>query len=127
MNMWYVYVDKNLIKYSKEKPKTIYIEIEKMPSIPTKKGYVATLRADFKNKKVWYELVEIPKTEEEIIAEHEADIKAELEKLDTVANRAIEDLYIGLQANGITITPYSEIDKVFAKKKSLRAELASLN
>lgn len=68
------------------------------------------------------DVVEIPKTEEEINQERVEEIKAELEQLDVTINRATEDLY-----NLTNTTPYKSTKEVIDKKEALRAELKELN
>ena len=50
-----------------------------------------------------------------------AGIIKELEELDTIINRATEDLYTATNT-----TPYANVQEVIAKKEALRAELAEL-
>lgn len=67
------------------------------------------------------DVVEIPKTEDEIKQERIEEIKAELNSLDTTINRATEDLYVLTNT-----TPYTTIQEVIAKKEELRKELQEL-
>lgn len=67
------------------------------------------------------DVVEIPKTEEEIKQERIEEIKAELSQLDTIINRSTEDLYVLTQT-----TPYTTTQEVITKKEELRAELKNL-
>ena len=67
------------------------------------------------------DVVEIPKTEEEIKQERIEDIHEELNSLDTTINRATEDLYVLTNT-----TPYTTIQEVIAKKEELRKELQEL-
>lgn len=67
------------------------------------------------------DVVEIPKTEEEINQERVEEIKAELEQLDVTINRATEDLYV------LTDTiPYKSTQEVIDRKEELRAELKKI-
>ncbi len=67
------------------------------------------------------DVVEIPKTEEEINQERIEEIKIELEKLDATVDRQWEDYY---KREGIT--PVERIATVIAKKEELREELKTL-
>lgn len=68
------------------------------------------------------DVVEVPKTQEEINSERVEEIKAELTELDNTINRATEDLYT------LTKTiPYETIQQVIDKKIELRKELNALN
>lgn len=67
------------------------------------------------------DVVEIPKTEEEINQERIVEIKTELNNLDTTINRATEDLYALTNT-----TPYKSTQEVIAKKEELRKELQNL-
>ena len=67
------------------------------------------------------DVVEIPKTEEEIKEERIEEIKSELNGLDGTINRATEDLY------SLTNTmPYQTTLEVINKKEELRKELQTL-
>lgn len=68
------------------------------------------------------DIVEIPKTEEEINQERVKEIKEELNSLDNTINRATEDLYVLTNT-----TPYQSTQQVIARKEELRAELQNLN
>ena len=67
------------------------------------------------------DVVEIPKTQEEINSERAEEIKTELTELDTTINRAIEDLY-----KLTNTTPYQKTAEVIARKEELRQELKEL-
>lgn len=68
------------------------------------------------------DVVEIPKTEEEMNKEKEEKIKEELEELDKTINRATEDLY------ELTDTkPYKSTEEVIERKKELRQQLKNIN
>jgi len=67
------------------------------------------------------DIVEIPKTKEEINQERIEEIKSELNELDTTINRATEDLYVLTNT-----TPYTTTQEVIAKKEELRKELQEL-
>lgn len=67
------------------------------------------------------DVVEIPKTQEEINAERAEEIKAELEDLDSTINRATEDLY-----TLTSTTPYQKTAEVIQQKEALRQELQTL-
>lgn len=67
------------------------------------------------------DIVEIPKTQEEINAEREEEIKAELQNLDSTINRATEDLYVLTNT-----TPYEKTAEVIQQKEELRQELQTL-
>lgn len=67
------------------------------------------------------DVVEIPKTQEEIKRERKIEIKLELEVLDKDINRATEDLYMLAK-----IIPYEKTREIIQKKKELREELKSL-
>ena len=67
------------------------------------------------------DVVEIPKTEEEIKQERIEGIKAELNSLDTTINRATEDLYILTD-----LRAYDSIEDVITRKEELRKELKKL-
>ena len=67
------------------------------------------------------DVVEIPKTEEEINQERIEEIKAELTQLDTTINRATEDLYILTD-----LRAYDTIEAVITRKEELREELKNL-
>ena len=67
------------------------------------------------------DVVEIPKTQEEINSERAEEIKNELIELDTTINRATEDLYTLTNA-----TPYQKTAEVIASKEELRQELKEL-
>lgn len=67
------------------------------------------------------DVVEVPKTQEEINAERVEEIKNELITLDGTINRATEDLY-----KLTNTTPYETIQEVINKKEELRSELHTL-
>lgn len=67
------------------------------------------------------DVVEIPKTQEELNAEKETEIKQELAELDITINRATEDLY-----NLTNTTPYESTQNVINRKIELRNELKTL-
>lgn len=68
------------------------------------------------------DVIEIPKTQEEINEENVIEIKKELEKLDQTINRATEDLY---ELTGTT--PYKSTGDVIERKKELRQQLKQIN
>lgn len=68
------------------------------------------------------DVVEIPKTEEELNQERIEEIKSELSNLDNTINRATEDLYTLTNT-----TPYQSTQEVIERKEELRAELQNLN
>ena len=68
------------------------------------------------------DVVEIPKTQEEINQERENEILTELKKLDDTVERQWEDYYIKWE-----ITPVDRIAVVITKKEELRKELQSLS
>lgn len=67
------------------------------------------------------DVVEIPKTEEEINQERIEEIKNELNSLDTTINRATEDLYILTD-----LKAYDTVEQVILRKEELRKELQEL-
>jgi hypothetical protein len=67
------------------------------------------------------DVVEMPKTEEELKQERIEEIKAELNELDKTINRATEDLYILTD-----LRAYDSIEAVITRKEELRAELKTL-
>ena len=67
------------------------------------------------------DVVEVPKTQEEINSERAEEIKTELTELDTTINRATEDLYTLTNT-----TPYQKTAEVIARKEELRQELKEL-
>ena len=67
------------------------------------------------------DVVEIPKTQEEINEERVEEIKIELETLDETVDRQWEDYYI--REN---VTPVDRIAIVINQKKELREELKTL-
>ena len=67
------------------------------------------------------DVVEVPKTQEEINKERAEEIKNELSELDTTINRATEDLYTLTNT-----TPYQKTADVIARKEELRQELKEL-
>ena len=67
------------------------------------------------------DVVEIPKTEEEINQERIEEIKEELNSLDSTINRATEDLYILTD-----LRAYDTIEEVITRKEELRKELKNL-
>lgn len=67
------------------------------------------------------DVVEIPKTEEELKHEKIAEIKEELQELDKTINRATEDLYDLTET-----TPYESTAQVIERKKELRQQLKNL-
>ena len=67
------------------------------------------------------DVVEVPKTQEEINEERAEEIKNELVILDNTINRATEDLYILTNK-----TPYQKTTEVIQQKEALRQELKSL-
>lgn len=67
------------------------------------------------------DVVEIPKTQEEINSERAEEIKTELTELDTTIKRATEDLYTLTNT-----TPYQKTAEVIARKEELRQELKEL-
>ena len=67
------------------------------------------------------DVVEIPKTQEELKQERAEEIKSELSDLDITINRATEDLY------ALTNTaPYESTQEVINRKIELRNELKTL-
>lgn len=68
------------------------------------------------------DVIEMPKTQEEINEENVIEIKKELEKLDQTINRATEDLY---ELTGTT--PYKSTGDVIERKKELRQQLKQIN
>lgn len=68
------------------------------------------------------DVVEIPKTEEEINQERIEEIKAELKQLDNIIKRDTEQLY-----KDINITPsYQPMAETINRKEELRKELQNL-
>lgn len=67
------------------------------------------------------DVVEVPKTQEEINTERVEEIKNELINLDNTIDRATEDLYTLTNT-----TPYETIQEVINKKEELRSELHTL-
>lgn len=67
------------------------------------------------------DVVQVPKTEEEVNQEKIEGIKAELNKLDNTINRATEDLYVLTNT-----TPYTTIQETINRKEELRKELQEL-
>ena len=67
------------------------------------------------------DVVEVPKTQEEINKERTEEIKNELSELDNTINRATEDLYTLTNT-----TPYQKTADVIARKEELRQELKEL-
>lgn len=67
------------------------------------------------------DVVEIPKTEEELNQERIEEIKNELNQLDNTINRATEDLYILTD-----LRAYDTIEAVITRKEKLRKELKNL-
>lgn len=67
------------------------------------------------------DVVEIPKTEEEVNQERIEEIKTELNSLDTTINRATEDLYALTN-----VMPYQTTLEVINRKEELRKELQNL-
>ena len=67
------------------------------------------------------DVVQIPKTDEEINQERIEEIKNELNSLDTTINRATEDLYILTD-----LRAYDTIEQVILRKEELRKELKKL-
>lgn len=68
------------------------------------------------------DVIEIPKTQEEINSKRAEEIKQELAELDTTINRATEDLYTLTNT-----TPYEKTADVIARKEELRQELKELS
>jgi hypothetical protein len=67
------------------------------------------------------DVVQIPKTEEEVNQERIEEIKAELSSLDTTVDRQWEDYY-----KRENITPVDRIAVVIVRKEELREELKNL-
>lgn len=67
------------------------------------------------------DIVEIPKTEEELKQERIDEIKGKLEELDEIVDRQWEDYYIVQN-----IQPVERIAVVISEKQELRAELQTL-
>lgn len=67
------------------------------------------------------DVIEIPKTEEEVNQERIEEIKNELNSLDTTINRATEDLYILTD-----LRAYDTVEQVILRKEELRKELQEL-
>lgn len=67
------------------------------------------------------DVVEVPKTDEELNQEKIAEIKEELEELDKVINRATEDLYSLTGAK-----PYKTTQETIDRKNELRQELKNI-
>ena len=67
------------------------------------------------------DVVQVPKTEEEINQERIEEIKNELNSLDTTINRATEDLYILTD-----LRAYDTVEQVILRKEELRKELQEL-
>lgn len=68
------------------------------------------------------DVVEIPKTQEELNEEQIMSIKQELNELDLTINRATEDLYELTET-----TPYKSTAEVIERKKELRETLKKIN
>ena len=68
------------------------------------------------------DVVEIPKTEEELNQERVEEIKTELQELDKTINRATEDLYSLME-----VTPYQTVQETIDRKNELRQELKQIN
>lgn len=75
----------------------------------------------FDDDKNVIDVVEIPKTEEELKEERVEEIKTELSNLDNTINRATEDLYTLTET-----TPYESTQNVINRKIELRNELKTL-
>lgn len=67
------------------------------------------------------DVVEIPKTEEELNQERIEEIKTELQELDKTINRATEDLY-----SLTNVTPYQTVQETIDRKNELRQELKNI-
>lgn len=67
------------------------------------------------------DVVEIPKTQEEVNNERVEEIKTQLETLDKTVDRQWEDYYIREK-----VTPVNRIQVVITEKERLREELKSL-
>lgn len=76
--MWYIYELNGIILHRKDvRPKEQkVIELERMPPKPNKKGFESVLNADFKTEKVWYNLLPIPLTLEQVRGAKIAEINA---------------------------------------------------
>lgn len=67
------------------------------------------------------DVVEVPKTDEELNQEKIAEIKEELNELDKIINRATEDLYALTE-----VTPYQTVQETIDRKNELRQELKNI-
>ena len=67
------------------------------------------------------DVIETPKTEEEITEERIEEILQELTSLDSTINRATEDLYVLTNT-----TPYTTVQETINRKEELRKELQEL-
>lgn len=75
--MVYIYNDNGVIKSTRDaRPTGDVIELERMIPVPVKTGCEAALCADFKESRVWFELVKLPLTIEDLVAQKKDDIIA---------------------------------------------------
>lgn len=82
--MVYIFNDNGVIKSTREaRPTGDVIELERMIPQPVKQGFESVLCADFKTNSVWFDLVMLPLTIEELRAQQVNDIIA-YDKSDAV-------------------------------------------
>lgn len=75
--MWYIYEQNGCIDYLKDtRPSENSIELERMIPMPNKEGFESVLRADFKSQRVWYDLVPLPPTLQQVKAAKIAEVVA---------------------------------------------------
>ena len=120
--MWYIYEVDGTATYSKIKPDTRYIVMDKLPKMPVELGYIAVLTIDWSNNTAEYKLVELELTQEAKNMMRIDEIHEELETLDQIINRATEDLYTLCK-----VKSYASVQQIIDTKVALRAELQALS
>ena len=96
-----------------------YFELKRMIPIPFKKGYISKLKADFDNKKCWFELEKIPPTELEVKLQEEEKLNKQLQ--------SSFDILLQFLEGEISITEYAktQLDRknIRNKIKTIREEI----
>ena len=114
--MWYIYKNEDVFAYSKNKPCTKFIELERMIPIPNKEGFISILNADFETGKVWFELEE---TEEHKAIFEISQLKEQLIADDYKVTKCYEYSMLGAEL------PYN-LEELHAKREQIRTKINEL-
>lgn len=86
-----------------------------MIPVPFKRGYIPKLRADFENKKCWFELEKIPPTELELKQKEEENLNKELQ--------STFDILLQFLEGEISLTEYA---KTQLERKNIRNKIKAI-